>query len=213
MENNLSYLKNEVSFFDNCKTTSPAGSLTVEEVFGLIADGQFSEDVLQYQTLLKTNPQAAKNFKSGKMCCITPAGVFDKRNKESLISPSGLIVLDVDDVPEEEYANLRTLLCADRYVLAVMDSPGGSGLKIWVPMHFGHGEETYKHRYNEAAEYFASSYGVPICDKRKKDTVLGVWIGPAVIFPAFVFWGQISILMITPKCSMRSRRFLRLNQR
>lgn len=170
MENNQTYLNNQVSVFPNCKTTIPPEAFTIGVLLELIREGYFSKEVKEYQDLLKDDPEKARHFKSSAMLAITCEGIFKKRNKDGLITPSGIIVLDVDDVPEEIFTELKTSLSKDKYTLAAMDSPGGHGLKVFVLMHFGHGEETYKYRYNEVMNYYASTYSIPVCEKRSKNS-------------------------------------------
>jgi hypothetical protein len=61
---------------------------------------------------------------------VTPSGRFAKRASTKILTHSGILCVDVDDL--DDPAALREKLKSDRHVLAAFVSPTGSGLKVWL---------------------------------------------------------------------------------
>lgn len=76
-------------------------------------------------------------------------GRFSRFAKESLISPSGLIVLDFDDIPSSDLITVWNELVRNEYVFSAWLSPSGHGYKVLVKLENNTDDTTHK-------EYFAS---------------------------------------------------------
>lgn len=97
-----------------------------------------------------------------KLPCATISGVFSKRNKQGLIRHSGLIALDIDDVPDcaeliDNLANMDIIAYAGRSV-------GGNGVYAVVPIAY---PEKHVQQWESLNRHF-DSLGITI-DPATKD--------------------------------------------
>ncbi|MDP7558907.1 MAG: BT4734/BF3469 family protein [Planctomycetota bacterium] len=65
-----------------------------------------------------------------ELAAVMWAGHFSSRNAESLVQHSGLIVMDLDDLPKDALTYAREHLQKDASVWACFLSPSGNGLKV-----------------------------------------------------------------------------------
>lgn len=82
-------------------------------------------------------------------------GRFSRFAKEGLISPSGLIVLDFDHIPDNELTTIWNSLVRNEYVFSSWLSPSGHGYKVLVKLENNINDTTHK-------EYFASLSTSPL---------------------------------------------------
>jgi hypothetical protein len=82
-------------------------------------------------------------------------GRFSRFAKEGLISPSGLIVLDFDDIPSSDLITVWNELVRNEYVFSAWLSPSGHGYKVLVKLENNIDDTTHK-------EYFASLSTSPL---------------------------------------------------
>ena len=97
-----------------------------------------------------------------KLPCATISGVFGKRGKQGLIRHSGLIALDMDDVPDcaeliDKLANMDMVAYAGRSV-------GGNGVFAIVPIAY---PEKHVQQWESLRRYF-DSLGITV-DPQTKD--------------------------------------------
>lgn len=97
-----------------------------------------------------------------KLPCATISGVFGKRGKHGLIRHSGLIALDIDDVPDcadliDKLANMDMVAYAGRSV-------GGNGVFAIVPIAY---PEKHVQQWESLRRYF-DSLGITV-DPQTKD--------------------------------------------
>ncbi len=97
-----------------------------------------------------------------KLPCATISGVFDKRCKQGLIKHSGLIALDIDDVPD--CTALINLLANMDIVAYAGRSVGGNGVFAIVPLAYS---EMHVQQWESLRRYF-DSLGITI-DPATKD--------------------------------------------
>ena len=65
---------------------------------------------------------------------------------------------------------MKEQLSADKFTLAVTDSPSLTGLKLFVKMNFGYDAQQYKVLYMNVVSYYSEEYNIPLVDKRKSGT-------------------------------------------
>lgn len=137
------------------------------------------------------SPQRAE-LKKG-LDYVTPAGTFARRANDALATPSGLLVLDFDHVPDVAAARAAVLadaLLAPELVL-LFTSPSGDGLKVLVKT-----DATAAHldNFRAYASYLTGHYG-PLGltpDEAGKDVARAcfvpyapdAWLAPAYARPA-----------------------------
>lgn len=117
-------LEQKVSFFKTTKNTNVLGNFPISQALTYIKEGKFKDQInkvrvgqSQYKTQLPT---------------VAMHGIFShERKKDQFIEASGLIILDIDDVVEEDLATIKQdIMDYDDHVLAVMVSPSGNGIKV-----------------------------------------------------------------------------------
>ena len=92
----------------------------------------------------------------------TPNGTFWYRDAKFLIQRSGMMVIDLDDIPKEEVESLKqTLIHDSRYETELLfTSPRGSGLK-WLIGCGDCEEKSFKEYYQQVSLYLRYEYGLP----------------------------------------------------
>lgn len=116
----------------------PAASMGVRQVYDLIVNNeQLCRDTLLVRRAVdKGEVREAKLLKLRKLPFVTPYGTFSRRRGDSILQPSGLVVVDVDNLASVAAAEeLRDVLFADPFLHPVLAfvSPGGRGVKLFVP--------------------------------------------------------------------------------
>lgn len=82
-------------------------------------------------------------------------GKFTKFSKDGLVSPSGLIVLDFDDIPSPEMHEVWDELISNKYVFSAFKSPSGYGYKALVKLDNNTDDNSHK-------EYFKALSSSPL---------------------------------------------------
>ena len=84
------------------------------------------------RTLAVKNRSAYRNFKGKQLPAFTPAGVFSKRNCQSIAAHSGLLVLDYDHIEAHNLTHIKEIATGAVHTAAAFISPSGSGVKVLV---------------------------------------------------------------------------------
>lgn len=109
---------------------------------------------------IRSNPDKADLLKK-RLPAFTAAGVFSKRCKTGLDTPSGCLIVDVDKLDSMEIAEaLRDALGADPHVLAAFISPSGLGVKAVVHVGTCADDGEAKAAWRALAEYLAKTYSI-----------------------------------------------------
>lgn len=117
---------------------APAVSLEIGQVYELIVN---NEQLRHTTSLIRKavelgDMDGAKLLKMQQLPFVTPYGTFSRRQCGGLLQPSGLVVVDVDNLESLAAAEeLRDVLFADPFLHPVLAfvSPGGRGVKLFVP--------------------------------------------------------------------------------
>lgn len=113
------------------------------------------------------NKQAQMKMLNFLSC--TPAGTFWYRDSKFIICRSGMMVIDIDDLSQEQVPELKQALIHDqRYETELLfTSPRGFGLKWFIGC--GQIEGTrFQEFFNEVSLHVRFQYGVPV-DESGKD--------------------------------------------
>ena len=113
--------KTKISLFKSLfKSKDVPYLLNLDQVFKRIKEGKSKHiiDNLKDDPSLKT-----------KLPCIMFAGEFIERKKTGLKEHSGLMVLDFDKVPENDYKRLFDQLKENKHIIALFRSPSRNGIK------------------------------------------------------------------------------------
>ncbi len=109
----------------------------LESFISRVASGEWERQVAPIRELahrLKSQPddkptEARLSALKQKLFSITASGTFSRRNSKSLIRHSGCIVADLDKL-HDRCATVRETLLQSPHLVALMDSPTGTGLKV-----------------------------------------------------------------------------------
>lgn len=152
-------------------TTTPAGILAVEQVFRMIT----SDSRLHQLTREVRSAPDRRAAKQSLLPYVTPCGVFAYRSTAHLTGLSGLLPIDIDhlDTPGEA-VEMRQLLFDDPVLRPVLCfiSPGGLGVKAFVPYHVPAGEDPV--RCASESIYWAMAYVQTLYGPTGKDSAKGV---------------------------------------
>lgn len=163
-EDNLTWLEQEdeswnptFSYFKPpIRNTLPSREVTLQKVFKLIAGERLKPMTEKLREL--EDPKEIRAYKANNFPYVTFAGVFSKRKDANLLRPSGLMVLDFDDLkdPRKE----RALLLQDQFfdTELMFISPSGNGLK-WV-IRYNRGPEAFKDYFKAVYKYLKKTYGL-----------------------------------------------------
>jgi hypothetical protein len=125
------------SFFDNLKNIEPSRTTNVDAIDEIIRGTELKSRIEKYRE------SHDKKLKMD-LPLVTFSGVFNKRKKSELVAHSGLICLDVDDIP---YADeLKDRLKEEDYIHHMFISPS-RGLKIIIKIDACNEEEHLQYFY------------------------------------------------------------------
>ena len=121
----------------------PSEALSLPQVFHRITGPDYlkaTEHLRQLQ-----DPKQVRQYKAAHFPYVTFAGCFEKRGDKHLLEASGLMVIDLDDLPRVE--EVREILLAETLyeTRLLFVSPSGRGLK-WIT--------AYPHREISHLDYF-----------------------------------------------------------
>lgn len=156
-------------------TLLPFCEVSVEQVFQMIT---CNED-LRLLTEQVRNAPDMRTAKATLLPYVTPCGTFTRRASKYFVSPSRLIVIDVDHLDSyEEAAGMRRTLFDDPFLCPVLAyvSPSGRGVKAFVPSGVSYPTDEIRNvteSINRAMQYVEMAYG-PETDNSATTTAKGV---------------------------------------
>lgn len=132
-------MKHLISFY--------SGPITNKKPSGEVELCQLHKYITENQSLMDATASIRKAYEAGDMNLykrrklsilpfVTPSGVFTYAKTDGLVYPSGLFVVDYDNLPSYESAvELRDKLFADAFLQARLAfvSPSGRGVKVFIP--------------------------------------------------------------------------------
>jgi hypothetical protein len=126
-----------ISYFNPPITNvNPESSKTLSDIYQIIKG-----PLLEAQTRKCRSAISKKDLRKFKnqLPFITPSGVFSRRQSEALITFSGYVAIDIDDLELSSVSEVRKKLIAYKKIPTALlfISPSGKGLKWIVPMPKG----------------------------------------------------------------------------
>lgn len=142
----------------------PEKKLDIILLYELIKSDRYKDQILSVRSSSKDDLDKKKR----NLDYVTPAGVFEARNKNGLLEPSGYAPIDIDNIGACYINEIKNKLKGDKYISLLFTSPSGSGLKalIKVPQ-----DSDYSDYVEEYYNYLSKNYGIDIknLDKQTKD--------------------------------------------
>lgn len=142
-------------------TLLPFCEVSVEQVYRMITCNEKLR-------LLTEQVRAATDMRTAKTTLlpyVTPCGTFTRRSSKCFVSPSRLIVIDVDHLDSyEEAVGMRRTLFDDPFLRPVLAyiSPSGRGVKAFVPAATAHPADETRNiaeSTDKAMRYVELAYG------------------------------------------------------
>jgi len=165
-------LSQKVSGFANTLRTDPHGHYTVAELLERIRSGKYRDKITKARNRLKNDGNGGyADFKKYLLPGFTLSADITTRKanipeKEKLISYTGLIQVDIDNLNPQQMLELRERMTTDSHFAFVFTSPGGNGLKAgcYVLEPF----ERHQDSFFAVRDYVKKEYDVEI-DESTKD--------------------------------------------
>lgn len=156
-------LQARFSMFNNSFDTEPARETTLEQLAADIRGGRWQAQVEQLRAMtLEQYGQNKRNLQAAAF-----GGTFTRRKKDALITPSRLVVIDIDHVEGQELAIIKARLTADQHTALCFVSPSGNGLKAVFVAEFAD-DATFKQAWRAIAAHFSETHGITL-DATGKD--------------------------------------------
>lgn len=115
--------KSEISIFDSPKQILSEKTITILDALNSIKNGTYKKQIDK----LRNGDKSIKE----KLPMIAFQGLFDgERKKNSILSFSGIIIIDIDDVEDDLEEVKEDIMSTEDSVLAAMVSPSGNGVKV-----------------------------------------------------------------------------------
>src|SRR5690606_10259888 len=109
----MEYMNNLMSAYSNCKSTVPIGSISIIDFLHEIRDEVYGDEIKKLRSIADKKQRDA--YKSSTLKTVTYAGIFQERKNDLLTVYSGVIILDIDNVPDSEIERIKTDLSNDKY--------------------------------------------------------------------------------------------------
>jgi len=145
------------SLYPNLITVDkPLANIDVNQLIEVIKYGYIRNVI---ELLRKSGSKEEYNsIKKEQIPCVTLSGTFIYRSGIGLVSHSGLMQIDNDDV--EDYEVTFNKLCKDDYIYVCFKSPGGKGIKAIVKINPS--PETHKSQFKALEIYIKDRFGIKI---------------------------------------------------
>ncbi len=137
--------------------TFPARAITLAECARFIrTDEAFRKNTEKLRAF--TVPEDRKRFKSQSLAYVCFSGIFSRRTEASLITHSGLIVIDLDHIAEPSKVKDDLSFDWELNPAMIYISPSGDGLKVIIPIDIVNG--THADYFDAISNYLLHSHGL-----------------------------------------------------
>ena len=170
----------KVSLFKNFNRVEQNLELSV--ILDQIRMGKFKARILHLRELVRQGKMDEYNDQKRSLPGFTPSGLFKGGRKlQHLKEYSGVIVLDLDDLSQEQLIAARSRVEELKFTYGCFISPGGKGLKILVRVFSR--PVLHKQAFNQVKDYYERELNVLIDPSGKDVTRL-----------CFVSWDELLYL-------------------
>jgi hypothetical protein len=145
-----------VSVFADSFTPEPRETVALATILARVKDGTYQGQVRRLRRMRERVGKDAYDQAKRSSVAFTPAGVFEKRANAHLLTPSGCLNYDFDEV--SDLATAKAQLREDPCIVYAFDSPSGRGLKVAVWASGIVDDLTYKHAWGTVLGYLQLSY-------------------------------------------------------
>jgi|GEM_PF-1964284 len=142
-----------VTFFVHYARTGDPVHLSIKDALDLIRDGEVRAKVEAIRN--EENPMKRRALKEG-LPIVCWSGRFAKRKESGMEEHSGVLCMDLDNMPSAKLAEERERLKADPITFALFTSPSGNGLKVLVRADVD--KTNHRHVFRALVERIDSPY-------------------------------------------------------
>ena len=146
-------MNHQISYFKNITSTIPLQNFTIQEFIQKIKDGFWNDSVSRY----REGTTDKKNIPY-----VTVSGTFSERKDAGIITHSGLICIDIDNVLPSDFELLRQRINGDQYTLSSFTSVSGTGLAIVVRID----PKMHKEAFMGLQKYYLDNYQLQSSDPK-----------------------------------------------
>ncbi|TSA28391.1 MAG: virulence-associated E family protein [Bacteroidetes bacterium] len=155
----------KVSLFKNFNRVEQ--NLELGVILDQIRGGKYKAKVLVLRELVRHGKLDEYNDQKRSLPGFTPSGLFEGGRKlQHLKEYSGVLVLDLDDLTQDQLVSIRSRVEEIHFTYACFISPGGQGLKILVRVFSR--PVLHKQAFNQVKDYYERELNVLI-DPSGKD--------------------------------------------
>jgi|GEM_PF-1078218 len=148
----MSYYKNPIT------NTQPAMDVDLVAVFSLIKNDGYLKELTVFYQEDELSDESKDEIKREEFPFVTFSGTFSKRTNEGLLQYSGLVCMDVDNIPSEELHKLKAFAAQDKYTVLAYTSPN-KGYKIVIRTP---GIEKHKEAFFAYRQYLSDKTGISL---------------------------------------------------
>ncbi len=123
------FVPGQVTFFSSLVQPEIGTPTPVGTALDSFRDGKYKSAIEAIRT--EKDPEKRSKLKK-QLSLICFAGLFSYRSTDCLEVPSGLLCLDLDKIPDDQFPTERSRIQSLPYVYSVFRSPSGQGLKLLV---------------------------------------------------------------------------------
>jgi len=138
----------KISLFAKTRNTTPQTTTTIDAFLEGVKCGTWKEKVEQVRSEL--DKEIRSSLKANILPAVTISGVFQKRNKDSLLEHSGFISIDFDNIEDAKGVE------SDPYTYACARSVSGNGYFLIVKIN----PEKHQESFRWLSEYYYKQYGL-----------------------------------------------------
>ena len=154
-------LNTTFSIFKNATSTEPKEAMLISLAHAIHA-GRWKDDIESLRAVGDTEYSERKKA----LPAVTFSGTFSERKIDGLLAYSGLVVLDIDHLTEDNIFALKLDLMKDEYAAFCFVSPSGKGLKVVYRVSTD--KENHLAAFLHLQDYFQKKYLVAV-DPSGKD--------------------------------------------
>jgi hypothetical protein len=149
----------DVSVFHNFNEVSE--NLALPAVLEQIRDGRFKSRIETLRTLIQDDNKKEYDKQKKSLPAFTPSATFEGgRKSEFLVRYSGIIILDLDNLPSDEVQAIKLNASQNPFTFACFISPSGNGLKILIRTDSK--QAHHKQAFEQVKEYYEPLLKHPI---------------------------------------------------
>ena len=147
----------EMSFFKKPVTNKkPLRTVTLLQVYKVIRSHYYEAVTKQLRAI--SDKETQRRFKGKHLDYITPSGVFTYDSDGSLVSHSGILCMDLDDVEDREALKQQLIDDKNFTTLLLFRSPCGRGLKWFIAIDLD--VCSHKTWFASVRNYLMATYGL-----------------------------------------------------